>query len=617
MEMALHPMTGSHIRLFQYLLLATSVVALSSIQASALTYTREDTIAITQETYVSVWGVATGDTDEDGLTEIVAAIDWYAPWISDGIPRILFYEYNSSDDTYHVTHAIMNAALSRLTVGPGRTIALADADNDGHVDVSFAGSVDGSDGVFVYSWDGTNYTKLFSNPGIYEEVAVGDADGDGASELVVSAGSIVEVFDLLNGALMSSVAIPCYARTSFVGIVNADLDPSLEIVVSVGDLDVEAFQWTGTQYVLEHSSSVDFGFASCGMGVGDVDNDTAAEVVRFDYWRNIVVYSWDGVGPDVEWNGTSTDDGSDCVGCGIVADADNDGIPEIVVGHDNLVGGKSLLVFELNGTGYSRAWDSGWVPGYVYSICLGDPDYDGIDELVTGSGSQSKVNVFEVSPAIVSSFTVSPGIGKAEDLFVFDASAAFAGSDPNYPLRVRWDWNNDGQWDTAFSSEKTLSHEFTEGNYTVVMQVANSLGQTNQTFRTVVVDDAPPVITTDLVDGAVLNNTYLTLMWSAYDSLAGLASVTYSLDGGTAVSPTVSPIVFPSLSKGHHELSLKATDKAGNTAYLNLTFEVEKSSELGEVFWYGLLAGVAAAVLFVAVLFWHDKSSRKGPSPPP
>ena len=33
---------------------------------------------------------------------------------------------------------------------------------------------------------------------------------------------------------------------------------------------------------------------------------------------------------------------------------------------------------------------------------------------------------------------------------------------PNQPARYRWDFNNDGVWDTAASSDPTVSHRYTD-----------------------------------------------------------------------------------------------------------------------------------------------------------
>ena len=75
------------------------------------------------------------------------------------------------------------------------------------------------------------------------------------------------------------------------------------------------------------------------------------------------------------------------------------------------------------------------------------------------------------------SFTVSPSSGTTDTQFEFDASACNDKEDETSTLEVRWDWENDGSWDTDWSSNKIINHKFnTEGEYTVVLEVKDSKG---------------------------------------------------------------------------------------------------------------------------------------------
>jgi PKD repeat protein len=60
---------------------------------------------------------------------------------------------------------------------------------------------------------------------------------------------------------------------------------------------------------------------------------------------------------------------------------------------------------------------------------------------------------------------------------------------------VRWDWDNDGYFDTEYSYDKIIEHQFEEADsYTVTMEVINSKGWTDQEFKVVNVyaDSVPP-----------------------------------------------------------------------------------------------------------------------------
>ena len=74
-------------------------------------------------------------------------------------------------------------------------------------------------------------------------------------------------------------------------------------------------------------------------------------------------------------------------------------------------------------------------------------------------------------------FTVAPSSGTTDTQFEFDASACNDKEDETSTLEVRWDWENDGSWDTDWSSNKIINHKFnTEGEYTVVLEVKDSKG---------------------------------------------------------------------------------------------------------------------------------------------
>lgn len=105
----------------------------------------------------------------------------------------------------------------------------------------------------------------------------------------------------------------------------------------------------------------------------------------------------------------------------------------------------------------------------------------------------------------VATFTVSPSSGTPGTVFSFDASEV---SDSQYKssyLQVRWDWEGDGTYDTAFSSDKTTTHQYDEaGTYTVTLQVKDPESATSTATATVTVisSTAPTaVLTVDETEG--------------------------------------------------------------------------------------------------------------------
>jgi len=119
---------------------------------------------------------------------------------------------------------------------------------------------------------------------------------------------------------------------------------------------------------------------------------------------------------------------------------------------------------------------SGWWPALV-GICLA----------VTGCGSGGPSNQ-RTNTAPTAAFTVTPGTGTTATTFQFDGSGSTDAEDGGATLQVRWDWTNDGTFDTTFSTTKTAGHRYTTaGTFTSRMEVRDSGGLTGTTTRSVTV----------------------------------------------------------------------------------------------------------------------------------
>jgi parallel beta-helix repeat protein len=143
------------------------------------------------------------------------------------------------------------------------------------------------------------------------------------------------------------------------------------------------------------------------------------------------------------------------------------------------------------------AWDTPWSsmkaafhqypsPG-VHTIRLEVRDTGGL------SGQSTRaVSVENTWP--VASFDVSPPSGNKTTSFLVDGSPSYDLEDPTASLEVRWDWEDDGAWDTPWSTAKTATHQYASpGAYTIRLEVRDTGGLTDQTTRPVVVENDPPV----------------------------------------------------------------------------------------------------------------------------
>jgi len=121
-----------------------------------------------------------------------------------------------------------------------------------------------------------------------------------------------------------------------------------------------------------------------------------------------------------------------------------------------------------------------WVQGYYFNPMYGGFYYAAL----------SKVETNEVP---VAGFTVTPPSGDITTVFSFDASSCSDTEDPVSNLVVRWDWENDGGWDTTWTSLKVASHQYlAPGTYTVRLEVMDTGGLTNSTTAEVVVTEVIP-----------------------------------------------------------------------------------------------------------------------------
>jgi len=101
-------------------------------------------------------------------------------------------------------------------------------------------------------------------------------------------------------------------------------------------------------------------------------------------------------------------------------------------------------------------------------------------------------------------FTINPDSGNTTTVFNFDASASIDKESVTSELQVRWDWEDDGTWDTDYSTNKLTTHIFTaEGNYTTKLEVIDPEGLTDSTTKNLIVNNGPycPEFFTDPRDG--------------------------------------------------------------------------------------------------------------------
>ena len=98
-------------------------------------------------------------------------------------------------------------------------------------------------------------------------------------------------------------------------------------------------------------------------------------------------------------------------------------------------------------------------------------------------------------------FTFAPNDVNRCTSITFDASTSSDVEDATKDLQVRWDWGNDGTYDTEWMTQKVIGHKFPySGLHTVRLEVKDSGGLTSSTTRQVT------------INGSTCGGTYLPLI---------------------------------------------------------------------------------------------------------
>ncbi|MDQ1371618.1 MAG: hypothetical protein QG582_532, partial [Candidatus Thermoplasmatota archaeon] len=173
--------------------------------------------------------------------------------------------------------------------------------------------------------------------------------------------------------------------------------------------------------------------------------------------------------------------------------------------HNDFVDNWIQAYEEYESTG--NLWDDGYPAGgnywsdydgvdYLSGVDQTEPGSDGIGDTpyVLASGSQDNYPLMVpfASPnnAPIANFSVSANPWEVWEIFEFDASSSWDYEDDLAELQVRWDWENDGVWDTPWSYDKMAYHIFEEpGEHFVALEVVDTGGLTDTSVLGIYVPD--------------------------------------------------------------------------------------------------------------------------------
>ncbi len=131
-----------------------------------------------------------------------------------------------------------------------------------------------------------------------------------------------------------------------------------------------------------------------------------------------------------------------------------------------------------------------------YCLIVTEVDCASRDGVWQGVGAICDPNPCEpVNTPPVACFGYSPRSGQVDTVFEFDAGCSSDREDPVDSLEVRWDWEDDGVWDTRWTTTKVAEHSFdTPGEKTVRLEVRDTGGLTAETTNIVTVHPPEPTM---------------------------------------------------------------------------------------------------------------------------
>ncbi len=162
------------------------------------------------------------------------------------------------------------------------------------------------------------------------------------------------------------------------------------------------------------------------------------------------------------------------------------------------------------------------------------------------------------------SLAVNPLIGVAGTTFQLDASASADAETPAANLQVRWDWENDGTFNTLWSTVKTQQHTYTDaGFHTVRVEVRDAAGLTDAAVRPFLVLPGAVLTLTVTPDAATMQPgetlRFRATAWDAYDNEMSNPNVVWSVTNAAAGTIDSSGVFTASFQAGTYAHVIQAT----------------------------------------------------------
>lgn len=168
-------------------------------------------------------------------------------------------------------------------------------------------------------------------------------------------------------------------------------------------------------------------------------------------------------------------------------------------------------------------------------------------------------------------FRVTPSSGNTSTDFTFDASPSWDPRDPLSALYVRWDWQGDGIWDTDWSVNKVVEHQFSDpAKYSVRLIVRNIAGLTANASAQVAVVLPPPTALSAAIEASPTSGTMPLTVSFISSGTGGVPPYGYHWDFGDGATSNAPNTVHIYVTGGDFPVSLLINDGTGVNAVSNV-----------------------------------------------
>ncbi len=210
------------------------------------------------------------------------------------------------------------------------------------------------------------------------------------------------------------------------------------------------------------------------------------------------------------------------------------------------------------------------------------------DKLGASNSIINEINVLSSADNTTptASFTLSSTIGIVGEKITCSALGCKDKEDDDTTLRVRWDFDGDGIWDTPYSIEKIVEYSYlTYGIKTVVLEVVDSKGASDIIKQNIyikeLIDTILPYvsITYPIGGSSVYGNGKISGV--ASDNIA-LEKIEVKINNGiwntaTGLKNWYIDVDFSELSNGQHTIYAKSIDTSGNSSQTESVIIIDSS----------------------------------------